>query len=90
MRQRIDHLEELVKKLITEHHETAPPRVNLALTPESPKADAGSDTAAPVSNSRGGTGTGKTVVDGIHSAYLDANDWHTVLQEVFSLPLSLP
>jgi hypothetical protein len=74
IRQRIDHLENLVKKLITERQQVAPPSNNLVYTPESSEPRP--------SDAQDVVGAGTTVMDGIHSVYVGGDDWHAVLQEV--------
>jgi hypothetical protein len=90
MRQRIDHLEDVVKKLIAERQQVSLlPQSNHGVglcTPESPKPEAGNSVAtdAPGQDLPMGA-TGKTVMDGIHSVYLGGNDWSVVLQEASTL-----
>ncbi|PSR79898.1 hypothetical protein BD289DRAFT_374918 [Coniella lustricola] len=74
LRQRIEHLEEVLRRLVAE------------LTPQtSPKPDP--VLAKPqVSDDTSGAGaagaTGKTVMEGIHSVYVGGDDWSLVLQEI--------
>jgi hypothetical protein len=82
MRQRIDHLEELVKGLINEQQQTEQLEKKAAFTPQSPEADATTESSASPFNGQESAGTGQTVIDGNHSVYLGDNDWYTVLQEV--------
>ena len=86
MRQRIDQLEVLVKKLIAEGSQSSSPGHNVILTPESsttnPEPPPTEASSVPDESE---VGTGRTVVDGIHSMYLTGDDWYTVLEEV-SLP----
>jgi hypothetical protein len=71
MRQRIDHLEDLVKRLAAE-------RGKVSTDPgEIPKPD-----LTATSDSKDVEGGGKTLVDGIQSVYLSGDDWYSVLQEV--------
>lgn len=96
--QRIKHLEDLVNKLVTERPSSSawtPPhsiRNNLGgvYTPEkSDKTEgegSGSSDATP-DDTFTMKAVGKTVMDGLHSVYLDGDDWSVVLQEV-SAPLS--
>ncbi|KAL4928177.1 Zn(II)2Cys6 transcription factor [Aspergillus undulatus] len=70
MRQRIDHLEDIVKKLI-----------NQPLALPSPDDSQGS-----VASTTSGSGRlGTTVVDGTHSVYKPTDDWHDVLREINEL-----
>ncbi|KAI7789041.1 hypothetical protein LA080_005145 [Diaporthe eres] len=80
MRQRIDHLEGLVKKLIAQRQNTSSPRVNITETTEAPKAEAG-----PASDAQETAGASKMLVDGVRSMYLNADDWQVVLQEINQL-----
>lgn len=82
MRQRIDHLEELVKGLINEQQQTEQLQKKAAFTPQSPEADATTEPSASPFDGQESAGTGQTVIDGNHSVYLGDNDWYTVLQEV--------
>lgn len=77
MRQRIDHLEGLVKKLIAQRQNTSPPRGNIAETTENPKAEVG-----PASGAQETAGASKMLIDGVRSIYLNGDDWQVVLQEV--------
>ncbi|KAH8892610.1 hypothetical protein GQ53DRAFT_685973 [Thozetella sp. PMI_491] len=85
MRQRIDHLEELVKKLITERPQgTSPPGV-AAHTPESPTPDSGLGVSDASVEGDYVPSTGRIVMDGAHSAYFGGNDWYAVLQQINEL-----
>lgn len=77
MRQRIDHLEGLVKRLIAERLNPSPPRNNMTDANETSKA-----AAVPASDVLQVAGPSKTVTDGVRSMYQNANDWQAVLQEV--------
>lgn len=77
MRKRIDHLEGLVKKLIAQRENTLPPRNNTSDTTGNPEAK-----AEPASDAQEAAGTGKTLIDGVRSMYLNGDDWQAVLQEV--------
>lgn len=79
MRQRIDHLEGLVKKLIAERQNTSPPRNNLNTADTNATSNGA---AVPASDVLQVAGPSKTVTDGVRSMYLNANDWQAVLQEV--------
>ncbi|KAK0624577.1 hypothetical protein B0T17DRAFT_590466 [Bombardia bombarda] len=70
-RHRISHLEDLVKSLIEERQKAR--KVGNTSTPES--LDVGQSV----------TGTGKTIMEGVHSVYLGGDDWNTVLQEIHEL-----
>ncbi|KAH6839637.1 hypothetical protein B0I37DRAFT_386929 [Chaetomium sp. MPI-CAGE-AT-0009] len=76
MRRRIDHLEDLVKKLIQERQAVPTPTAITVPTPESPSPDPDPDLSG---------GAGKTVIDGIHSVYVSGSDWHVVLEEIKEL-----
>ncbi len=82
MHRRIDHLEDLVKRLIAERQQISPPSKGLVYTPESPKPETGSTPSAVASDDQGVAGASKTVMDGIRSVYLGGDDWYAVLQEV--------
>lgn len=77
MRQRIGHLEDLVKQLIaqrqgTPSHGDVEDKTNAPLTTGSGPASDGPNVA----------GAGKTLIDGVRSMYLSGNEWQLVLQEV--------
>jgi hypothetical protein len=76
MRQRIDHLERLVKKLATERRQDT-----AVVTPESPKCETETQIPTVSSVDMGVSSAGTTAVDGIHSGH-GADDWYDVLQEV--------
>ena len=87
MQQRIDRLEDLVKKLIAQRQDTPPYDVTddqgrLKSETKSMVTSVASDTPD-VTN-----GTGTTVIDGVHSVYKGTDDWYDVLQEV-SISISL-
>lgn len=75
MRQRIDHLEDLVKTLIKERQPVPTPT---SITVPNPTHE--SPSPKPDPNLSGGTG--KTIIDGMHSVYVSGSDWHVVLEEV--------
>ncbi|KAH6637296.1 hypothetical protein F5144DRAFT_570177 [Chaetomium tenue] len=76
MRQRIDHLEGLVKTL-TQERQPAPTPTKIAVpTPESHSPQTDPDMSG---------GAGKTVMDGMHSVYVSGSDWHVVLEEIREL-----
>ncbi|ETS82848.1 hypothetical protein PFICI_04724 [Pestalotiopsis fici W106-1] len=85
MRQRIDHLEELVKGLINEQQQTQEQERTAVITPQSPEADSTTEPSAAIRNGQDGTSAGQTVIDGNHSVYMGDNDWYTVLQEINEL-----
>lgn len=74
MSQRINHLEDVVRRLVAERQQAPLPTSNVVYTPESPKPEAETEAALAPS--------GKTVMDGVHSVHLGADDWHVVLEEV--------
>ncbi len=89
MRQRIDHLEGLVKRLIAQRQEIPPNDV--VCSQDSPKPGTGfvmTTVASDASDVACSAGT--TVIDGVHSVYKGADDWSDVLQEVGRFPLSPP
>jgi hypothetical protein len=89
-RKRIDHLEDLVKKLIAERQQPSLPGPNsnsrgAVLTPESLGRDAANRPAhTPTILEPDVDGAGETVVDGTHSVYHGGDEWYTVLREVCS------
>ncbi|KAH8202702.1 hypothetical protein TruAng_003188 [Truncatella angustata] len=85
MRQRIDHLEDLVKNLIAERHLVTPPSHDTIYTPQSSTAGAGLTRTATTPEAQDAVGVGKTVMDGVHSVYLGGDDWYVVLQEINEL-----
>lgn len=92
MRQRIDHLEDLVRRLIAERVPApSPPQSHSSAgldvyTPQkSPRSEVKPNEAQvphDVSGDMAVGSTGKTVIDGVHSVYLGSDDWSVVLQEV--------
>ncbi|KAI1128812.1 hypothetical protein F5Y10DRAFT_277234 [Nemania abortiva] len=81
-RQRLDHLEELVKRLIAEHPQSSPPQnndENGIPTPDTRRtSQAGSSSAFDdIADSPPGV-TGRTVMDGVHSVYIDGDDWSVI------------
>ncbi|KAI0015272.1 fungal-specific transcription factor domain-containing protein [Xylariomycetidae sp. FL0641] len=81
MRQRIDHLEELVTRLVAERREPPSSTANIVYTPESSESDVVAS-APPAGACEAG---GQTVMDGVHSVYLSGDDWYGVLQEINEL-----
>ena len=78
VRHRINHLEQLVTKLIAERQHGSSSNIQVQVhTPESPRLETDQS-----SLSSDHSNTGKTFVDGGHSAYFDRDDWYVVLQEV--------
>ncbi|KAL2830850.1 hypothetical protein BDW59DRAFT_140885 [Aspergillus cavernicola] len=75
MRQRIDHLEGMVKRLITQRQDIPPPTIASPGGPQGPGAV----------RFAGSTPVGTTVIDGLHSVYKSTDDWYDVLQEVNEL-----
>jgi hypothetical protein len=83
MQRRIEHLEDLVKRLIAQGQISQPTNVanqhSLVSWNDTPRGASVAD-------------TGSTVINGVHSVYKVADDWHNVLEEVcqffFILPLS--
>ncbi|KAK9787419.1 hypothetical protein SCARD494_10544 [Seiridium cardinale] len=77
MRQRIDRLEEMVKRLVTERGKIYSSSSNAVCTPGSSEPETGpaASAAAPETHE---VGVGKTVMDGIHSVYLGGNDWDVI------------
>ncbi|PYH94454.1 hypothetical protein BO71DRAFT_419302 [Aspergillus ellipticus CBS 707.79] len=82
MRQRIDHLEGLVTRMITQHQQGPSSPQKVVLTPESPRADAGGSIPTVAAD---GPGAGTTLIDGVHSVYRAGEDWYDVLQEINEL-----
>ncbi|KAK4141495.1 uncharacterized protein C8A04DRAFT_39103 [Dichotomopilus funicola] len=80
LRQRIDNLETLVKKLIKERQPVSTYAEVTVYTPESPTPEP--DSAV---STQDVPGVGKTVLDGGHSVYLSGNEWHVVLEEIKDL-----
>ncbi|KAL4869867.1 hypothetical protein BDV12DRAFT_195875 [Aspergillus spectabilis] len=78
MRQRIDHLEQMVKRLVGQRQEIAP-----AAAP-TPSPD-GSQLGSGVVNIPNLAPVGTTVIDSGHSVYKPTEDWYDVLQEVNEL-----
>lgn len=90
MRQRIDHLEDLVKRLAAERLPVSPPSSHHTVatrTAESSDAETGLTCAPTTPDSQDKSGVGSTVMEGVHSVYLGGDDWHVVLQEVLDLPV---
>lgn len=73
MQNRIDQLEDLVKRLIAHQQQN---QSQEAVESASWAKDAVSDASDSASS------PGKTVIDGVHSVYKGADDWYDVLQEV--------
>ncbi|KXX78343.1 Activator of stress genes 1 [Madurella mycetomatis] len=73
MSQRINHLEDVVKKLIAERQQaSSASSSSVVYTTESPNLD-------------GLKSSGRTVMDGVRSVHLGADDWHVVLEEIKEL-----
>jgi hypothetical protein len=70
MQRRIDNLEDLVKRLIVQGEAGQPPNV------ANQYANSSGVASSPVAD------TSSTLIDGVHSVYKAADDWHNVLQEV--------
>ena len=86
MRQRIDHLESLVTRLIAQRQEV--PSIDVDCSQSSPEPGTGpvmTPVASDASDEAYSAGT--TVFDGVHSVYKGADDWYDVLQEVSRLLL---
>ncbi|OKL63564.1 hypothetical protein UA08_01696 [Talaromyces atroroseus] len=76
MQQRIDHLEGLVKRLITQHQQVPLDGVaEPAILAKNSMSDASDSTSSP----------SKTVIDGVHSVYKGTDDWYDILQEINTL-----
>ncbi|KAJ8119753.1 hypothetical protein ONZ43_g3369 [Nemania bipapillata] len=89
-RQRLDHLEELVKKLIAERPQNLLPQSNYETgicTPDTSRTSQAGSSAAldDIGHDSPHDVTGKTVMDGVHSVYIDGDDWSVVLQEINEL-----
>jgi hypothetical protein len=81
MQQRIDHLEALVKKLISQRPDSSPS--STVYTQDSPGSLTGSvTTASSLDASDVACSIGTTVIDGSQSVYKGTDDWYDVLQEV--------
>lgn len=81
MQQRIDYLEDLVKRLLAQQQEIPPN--NVACSQDSPKPGTGFVMNAVASDASDVASTaGTTVIDGVHSVYKGVDDWSDVLQEV--------
>lgn len=81
MQQRIDHLEDLVKRLMAQRQE--PPPTSVGSSQNCPTSAPGLGMTAVESDASDvAFGAGTTVIDGVYSVYKSADDWHTVLQEV--------
>lgn len=87
-RKRIDHLEDLVKKLIAARQQASSVKTNSndEITLHTPRSfDRGAQSR---SSPTAGTqepdlaGAGETVMDGMHSVYHGGDEWYTVLREV--------
>ncbi|KAI1337087.1 hypothetical protein F5Y15DRAFT_171018 [Xylariaceae sp. FL0016] len=81
MSQRLEHLENLVKGLISDRKDTTSVKKPVAHTPESPQ----SMPAAFTSDVHSTVRTGDSLVDDNHSVYVGGEDWYTVLQEIKEL-----
>lgn len=82
MRQRIDHLEEMVKKLIADREHVPQPAASSVSASESPASDSASAPTEECSTEDSAV-SATTMVDGGHSVYVNGQDWYSVLQEVF-------
>ena len=81
MQQRIDHLEDLVKRLIAQRQDIPPNDV--VFSQDSPKPETGFVMTAVASDASDvACSASMTVIDGVHSVYKGADDWYDVLQEV--------
>ncbi|KAL4973034.1 hypothetical protein BDW66DRAFT_154184 [Aspergillus desertorum] len=78
MRERIDHLEDMVKRLISTN-QNVPPTVTPS--PDSSLRPHRVDTSI-------STCVGRTIMDGEHSVYKPTTDWHDVLQEINELKVA--
>ena len=90
MRERIDHLENLVKKLITERTQVPSPPENALYTPEGSNPESGPALSAASFKAPSTAGLENTVMDGVHSIYVGGDDWHIVLQQVNSCIFGYP
>jgi hypothetical protein len=77
MRQRIDHLENLVKNLVAQRQGASSPGGHEDETTAPLNSGAG-----PVLVPGDVAGTGRTLIDGVRSMYLSGDEWQVVLQEV--------
>ncbi|KAL4879252.1 hypothetical protein BJY04DRAFT_220369 [Aspergillus karnatakaensis] len=75
MRQRLDHLEQMVQRLVSQQ----PPQP----TPSPDVSQAGSDSVSLTTSNSGPIGM--TVIERGHSVYKPAEDWYDVLQEINEL-----
>lgn len=82
MHQRIDHLEDMVKKLIADREQASQPSVSSASASESPVSGPASALAVASCGPENSTVCPKTMIDGAHSVYVGGQDWYSVLQEV--------
>lgn len=82
MKQRIDHLESLVKRLITQHHEVPPPPESVIHSRDSLEVGTKALVTPVPSDASDVACASTTVIDGVHSVYKGADDWYEVLQEV--------
>jgi hypothetical protein len=72
MRERIDRLEEMVKRLISSNQSD----------PSTATPSSGDTSALRGVDYRSSTRVGRTFLDGEHSVYKPADDWQDVLREV--------
>lgn len=86
MGQRIDQLEQLVKRLISER-QTVPPTGICDLDYLSAETTKSQVMSPEASDADASPGAGMTIMEGDHSVYHGADDWYVVLQEVTELPL---
>ena len=88
MQQRIEHLETLVKGLLSQQQYVL--MHSITSTQDSPESGTGStDTAVASEGPDVEFSPGTTVFDGTHSVYKGADDWHDVLNEVRIYPKTL-
>lgn len=83
MQRRIDHLEGLVKRLISQRQDGLP---NNVINTQDTRQPGSEGVMSPVASNPSDVvsiaGTSTTVIDGVQSVYKVADDWHDVLQEV--------
>ncbi|KAK8115340.1 hypothetical protein PG999_007409 [Apiospora kogelbergensis] len=85
MHQRIDHLEDMVKKLIADREQASQPSVSSASASESPVSGPASALVVASCGPENSTVCPKTMIDGAHSVYVGGQDWYSVLQEINEL-----
>ncbi|KFA67837.1 hypothetical protein S40285_08750 [Stachybotrys chlorohalonatus IBT 40285] len=84
MGQRIDQLEQLVKRLISER-QTVPPTGICDLDYLSAETTKSQVMSPEASDADASPGAGMTIMEGDHSVYHGADDWYVVLQEINEL-----